>query len=114
MGRAYLAFCDEQERQEILGKIARSDSAEAVLARNSRYVNRVLAMTRESGFGLSFGDSDATLGSVALPIQCDARVMGCINVVFLTCSVPRQSAVRNFVPALQRTVVAIERNLAQH
>jgi IclR family mhp operon transcriptional activator len=113
MGRAYLAFCGAQERAEILDTIARSDAAEAPLARDERYVNRVLETTRASGYGLSFGDTEAAFGSVALPIQTEERVVGCINVVFFTSSVPRQAAVRNFVPALQRAVAAIERNLVQ-
>jgi IclR family transcriptional regulator, mhp operon transcriptional activator len=114
MGRAYLAFCDADEREQILAEIARLGSAEAALARNPRYVQHVLESTRVSGYGFSFGDAEAALGSVALPIQAEERVVGCINVVFFTSSVPKQSAVRNFVPALRRAVAAIERNLAEH
>jgi IclR family mhp operon transcriptional activator len=114
MGRAYLAYCEEEERQEILGKIGRSNSPEAALARNRRYVEQIIETTRAKGYGTSFGDTEANLGSVAMPIRSPERVMGCINVVFFTSSVPRQSAEQKFVPALTRAVAAIERKLAHN
>lgn len=114
MGRAYLAYCDERERREILTHLARTDSADGALARDTRYVNRIIETTRRNGYGLSFGEADSRLGSVALPIQFKERVMGCINVVFFTSAIPQQTAVRKFVPALTRAVAAIERNVVQH
>jgi len=112
MGRAYLAHCSDDEREGLLEKVAASSSPEAALARDADYIQRVIETTRESGYGLSFGDTHARLGSVAMPIRVDERVMGCVNVVFLTGLVARQQAVRKFVPALERAVTAIERNLA--
>ena len=113
MGRAYLAFCCDDERQEFLARVATSDVPDARLARDAGYVKQIVETTREAGYGLSFGEARAGLGSVALPIRADERVMGCINVVFFTGVVARPVAVRNFVPALRRTATAIERNLAQ-
>jgi IclR family mhp operon transcriptional activator len=114
MGRAYLAWCDDAERQEILRRLARSNTSEAALARNRRYVEQVIETTRAQGYGSSFGDAEANLGSVAMPIRSHDRVMGCINVVYFTSAVTRQSAEKKFVPALTRAVSAIQRNLDPH
>jgi IclR family mhp operon transcriptional activator len=76
-------------------------------------VQRIVETTREAGYGVSFGDAKPSLGSVALPIRAAGRVVGGVNVVFLTGVVGRQSAVRKFMPALARAAAAIERNLAQ-
>jgi IclR family mhp operon transcriptional activator len=114
MGRAYLAYCSAHEREALLESVAASRGPEAALARDADYVRRIIHATREAGFGLSFGDTKAALGSVALPIHAERRVMGCVNVVFFTGAVGRQSAVNKFVPALRRAAAAIERNLARH
>jgi len=113
MGRAYLAHCGNDERQEIVARVAASESPEAPLARDGGYVKRIVETTREAGFGLSYGDARPALGSVALPIRADGRVVGGVNVVFFTGVVGRQWAVRNFVPALTRTATTIERTLAR-
>ena len=113
MGRAYLATCSDEERESLLSTIAASTSPDAALARDAGYIRRIIETTREAGYGLSFGDTNSKLGSVAMPICSDERVMGCVNVVFLTGLVARQQAVKKFVPALERAVIAIERNLAQ-
>lgn len=112
MGRSYLAFCEEAERRDILERVAASHSSEARLARDAGYVQRIIESTREAGHGFSFGDTEPSLGSVALPVRADGRVVGGVNVVFLNAFVGRPAAIRTFVPPLARAVTAIERNLA--
>jgi IclR family mhp operon transcriptional activator len=112
LGRAYLAYCSDEEREDILNMVAASGSPEAPLARDAHYVNDVIKTTREAGYGFSFGESIAKLGSVAMPISSNSRILGCVNVVFLTGIVSRQSAVQKFVPALERAVATIQRNLS--
>jgi IclR family mhp operon transcriptional activator len=113
MGRAYLAHCSDDEREQTLERVAASDAPEAPLARDAAYVRRIVETTREAGYGLSFGDAKAALGSVALPIRAQGRVVAGLNVVFFTGVVGRPMAVRKFLPALTRAAGAIERKLAQ-
>jgi IclR family mhp operon transcriptional activator len=111
MGRAYLAFCGEDEREAVLSALARPDSRESRNAGDAAYVERLIETTQDQGYGFSFGDTEARLGSVALPIRRRERAIGCINVVFLTKAVSRQTAVNAYIPPLQRAVAAIERDL---
>jgi IclR family mhp operon transcriptional activator len=111
MGRAYLAYCDEAEREIALAALARSESRESRIARDPSYVERVIETTRSQGYGFSFGDTELRLGSVALPIRIEGVAVGCVNVVFLTKAVARESAAKTYLPPLQRAVDAIERDL---
>lgn len=113
MGRSYLAFCEDGEREAIVERVALSQSPQARLARDPGYVKRIVASTREAGYGFSFGETEPALGSIALPVRSAGRIVGGVNVVFLNAFVGRPSAIKNFVPALSSAVSVIERNLAQ-
>lgn len=64
MGMAYLAFCDDAERRRAAADIAASTSrSDDVLP----HVDRVIAATRERGFGLRVGGKGEDT-SVAVPI----------------------------------------------
>src|SRR5258705_1881740 len=51
VGRAYLAYCPEDERQKILALLRKSDKPENRLARDTRRVDQILAETRAHGYG---------------------------------------------------------------
>lgn len=114
MGRAYLAFCDDAERDTILSALVRSDSLESRIARDHAYVERVIETTRDQGYGFSFGETESRMGSVALPIRKDGLAVGCINVVFLTKAVRRDAAANTYLAPLQRAAAAIEQDLRPH
>ncbi len=113
MGRSYLSFCDDSERQEILTRIANSNSLEAPLAQNKRYVSTIIDETRNAGFGLSFSQAYPTLGAVALPVRSQGHVVGSVNIVFLKAFVGRRVAIEKFTPQLTKAVATIERNLEE-
>jgi IclR family transcriptional regulator, mhp operon transcriptional activator len=93
VGRAYLAFCPEQERQEILGRLRKSDDPADRLARDPKRFDRILADTRARGYGVrdatfTGGNYGATprddgLAAIAVPLLDRARVYGSINILWL-------------------------------
>ena len=111
MGRAYLAFCSEDEREHAIEEITHSLHPECRLASDKDYVKRLVNITRERGYGLSFGESEKRLGSIALPIRSSDHVLACINVVFFRSAVDQETAIRRFLPVLSRNAAAIEQNL---
>lgn len=112
MGRAYISFCEPSEQKKILSGLAKSNSSESILARDEDYVKKIVDQTRSTGYGLSYGESDSLLGSVALPVRSEGSVVGGVNIVFLKAFINRQAAIDKFVPPLQRAAVAIERQLS--
>jgi IclR family mhp operon transcriptional activator len=114
MGRAFLGYCNDSEREMIIRMIADSDRLESSLARDDSYVDRAIRLTREQGFGCSFGESRKTLGSIALPIRIGNEVKACINIVFFRSAVPADAAIRSYLPVLARNAAAIEQGLTTH
>jgi IclR family mhp operon transcriptional activator len=93
MGRAYLAFCPEQERNGILQMLRRSDKPEDQLARDPKRLDRILAETRARGYGTrdpiftggNYGipEIDDGLAAIAVPLLDRTRVHGSINILWV-------------------------------
>lgn len=93
-GRAYLAFCDEPEREAVLERLRASTQPGDAIAHRGAYVTRVLNETRRRGYGLrdpDFGgdydrprrDSDDGRHSLAVPIVVGKSVIGVVNLTWI-------------------------------
>ena len=93
VGRAYLAFCPDKERDDILGKLRKSQKPEDRLARDLKKLERILADTRERGYGIrdpgfvggNYGQApfDDGLAAIAVPLKDGSRVLGSINILWI-------------------------------
>jgi IclR family transcriptional regulator, mhp operon transcriptional activator len=93
VGRAYLAFCPEPERDEILKNLRKSHKPEDRLARDPKRLDKILAETRARGYGTrdpifvggnyGFPPFDDGLAAIAVPLQGSARVHGSINILWI-------------------------------
>jgi IclR family mhp operon transcriptional activator len=93
VGRAYLAFCPEPERERIVRRLSRSDKPDDRLARNPERLRQILKETRERGYGTR--DPTFTggphggpaindqLAAIAVPLLGRRRVYGSINLLWL-------------------------------
>ncbi len=93
VGRAYLAFCPEDEREDILRRLRKSDKPDDRLARDPKRLDRILAETRQRGYGTrdaifiggSHGDlpRDDGLAAIAVPLLDRTRVLGSVNILWV-------------------------------
>lgn len=93
VGRAYLAFCPDKEREAILQKLAKSDQLEDRLARDRKSLDKALAETRQRRYGTRaqsftgklYGEppKDDGLAAIALPLVGHGRVHGSINIMWV-------------------------------
>jgi IclR family mhp operon transcriptional activator len=93
VGRAYLAFCPPKERERILQKLRRSNLPDDRLAGEPRKLERILAETRERGYGTRdpiflggrYGEPplDDHLAAIAVPLRDRTRVHGSINILWI-------------------------------
>jgi IclR family transcriptional regulator, mhp operon transcriptional activator len=93
VGRAYLAFCPEKEREGILQRLRNSDKPEDRLARDPKRLDRILAEVRQRGYatrdptfvGGPYGAPpfDDGLAAIVVPLQDGARVHGSINILWI-------------------------------
>ncbi len=103
MGMAYLAFCDDAERRRAAADIAASTSrSDDVLP----HVDRVIAATRERGFGLRIGGKGEDT-SVAVPIYGATGELIGVLAESSFAVVTTTDDVKHVARALTRTAAAI-------
>jgi len=93
VGRVYLAFCTNKEREAVLRKLRKSDNPVDRLSRDPKRLDRILAETRLRGYGIrdaGFGGGpygsapvDDGLAAIAIPLLDGARVHGSINILWI-------------------------------
>jgi len=116
VGRAYLAFCPDRERERILARLRKSEAAENRLARDTRRFERILADTRQRGYatrdptfaggyyGQPFPDG---LAGIAVPLLDRGRVHGVINIIWVKAARTVDDMVRDHLADLQSAAADI-------
>jgi IclR family mhp operon transcriptional activator len=124
VGRAYLAWCSEKEREEILQRLRKYNRPGDRLAFDSRRLDGILAETRRRGYAkrdASFTGSryegppyDDGLAAIAVALSDRTRVYGSVNILWIKTAftvedfaarhlADLQAAAREIVSSLQRT-----------
>jgi IclR family transcriptional regulator, mhp operon transcriptional activator len=93
VGRAYLAFCPQKEREAILQRLQRSTKTDDQLARDPKRLDAILAETRARGYGTRdpifrgghYGqmEADDGLAAIAVPVFDRTRVRGAMNLLWI-------------------------------
>lgn len=102
-GRAYLTFCPEEERNEILELLRSSSDNFDLLVNKPGYVKKFIKETRHNGYGLRCREHiyDGRTDSVAVPIRLGTRVLGTIGIVGIASAVTGQElADRHLTPLM--------------
>jgi len=117
LGRAYLAFCPDEERERIVATLRTSAAPFDLPARDPRSLARMLASVRRAGYSTPdpaytrtvYNDATSGLG---VPIEADGSVVAALNVVFFANAVARRDAVSSMLPNLREAAGKIGRMLA--
>ncbi|SEC08119.1 transcriptional regulator, IclR family [Rhizobiales bacterium GAS188] len=112
MGRAYLAFCKEEERTRIIARLAETPGYWTDLARHPRLLSKLISETRERGYALmddrySAEVFDTKVWALGVPVANQRQVFACINVVMLRSAISLEDGARQFLAPLQRTAAKI-------
>jgi IclR family mhp operon transcriptional activator len=111
IGRAYLAAADEAEREAMLELLRRRGDRLGALARDTAFVQRLVAQTLERGYAINEGEwlQEADFAAVAVPVHAGQRLLAALNLVFPKAAVSERDLQQRFVPALRRLADAIGR-----
>lgn len=114
IGRAYLSECSDDELAGLLALLQLRDDAVGAIARDSKEVKRLIAETRDLGYGLSDGDWDqqAPFGAMAVPLKCGGRLVGGLNIIFPKSAVSRDELQKRYLPKLKRLAIRIGKDMA--
>jgi IclR family mhp operon transcriptional activator len=120
VGRAYLAFCPDKERDRILALLRKSELPENRLARDPRRFERILTETRMNGYGTrdpAFGggaygrQAPDGLAGIAVPLLDRGRVHGVVNIIWAKAARSIDDMVRDHLIDLQNAAAEIVQSL---
>lgn len=124
VGRAYLAFCPEREREAILQTLRKSAKPEDQLARAPDRLNRILAETRARGYatrdpaftGGHYGGlpTDDGLAAIAVPLLDRSKVHGSINILWIKAAFTVEEFAARHLGDLQAAASEIVESLRSH
>jgi IclR family mhp operon transcriptional activator len=100
VGRAYLAWCPDKEREQILRRLQKSDNPQDRLARDPQRLDRILSDARRRGYatrdpiftGGGYGHSpgggdsppqDDGLAAIVVALSDGSRAYGSINILWI-------------------------------
>jgi IclR family mhp operon transcriptional activator len=112
MGRAFLGFCPEAERDEIIQGM-RADPARAFGEEEERRFRLLLERVRRDGYATRDPRTKPyRTTTMAMPIRDGEAVRALISISFFTPAVPRGEIARQIVAPLRATTTKIEEALA--
>jgi IclR family mhp operon transcriptional activator len=110
LGRAYLAFCDDEERETLLRLLAQSADAEDALAQDRATLDAVIETVRRQGYALRDVSVRPVSNTLAVPVFDARRVIGAIGLTWFSSTMPPDEAVRRYLAPLMH--VATQARLA--
>jgi IclR family mhp operon transcriptional activator len=114
-GRAYLSFCSEKERAEILEYLHTRSDPEDEACLYPKALDTMIATCRRNGYGTRLGEAFVPkTSSISLPILVDDRARACITVVWLTQAMSASRAIKEFFPPLKEAAGVIAKEVAKH
>lgn len=122
-GRAYLAFCPDEEREAVLRRLRERDVAGHELAHDPAAIRRIVTTTRRRGYSVrdpDFGghyskpraQADDGRNSIAMPIRAGSEVIGCVNLTWRKKALTTAQLVGRYGADLRAAVTTIEERLA--
>jgi IclR family transcriptional regulator, mhp operon transcriptional activator len=111
VGRAYLAYCPDKERNQIIAMLRKSDLRDDLPARDPKRVDEILSEVRSKGYatrdpshtGGAYGGANFVdgLAAVAVPLISGQRVHGAINLLWIKTAFPIDEFASVHVSALK-------------
>jgi IclR family mhp operon transcriptional activator len=107
MGRAFLAWCSEDRRREVLGRLSSSRHPYDRLARDRRAVEELLADVRANGFGTRHPGyfvtqpRESRVSAIAVPVFVGESPIGAVNLIWVTRAMAEAEFAREYGPRLR-------------
>ena len=78
------------------------------MARERRFIDDIVAQTKDDGYASSVGGSETGISAIALPIQGGGPVLGSLNLIFFSSSMTPEVAAGRYLPNMKQAVMDIE------
>ena len=122
-GRAYIGFCSQEERDEIVAILKAGDRPEDVFARDPFWLARLVAQTQAQGYGLRdplmTGEVPGSLlmpddgrNSISVPIIVAGQVIAAMNLTWTRRAAAGAQIVNVCLPDLRSAAAEVARGLS--
>ena len=112
MGRAYLAFCPEEERKHLFARF-RNDRSLGFSPEQETFLLHLLKLAREDGYAMRDPRTEPRrMTTVAMPIRSKGLVLALTSITFFSSVVPRHEVVARVVDPLREMIDRIEKTIA--
>jgi len=114
LGRAWLTWCAEEERDATLTLLRERTDAIGEMARDGAYVKRILRETRKRGYAMNRGEwaSESSVTAIGFPVRIGEHAIGAINLVLQNNVVSDREIATRYVPLLRGLAEEISRGAA--
>jgi IclR family mhp operon transcriptional activator len=108
-GRAYLAFCSDEERENVLDSMKAIETERPVGAEVMPFFESGLMVKdiRAQGFATKgrnpYTENPGKTSSIAIPLFDGEELVGSLAVVFFSVAMKMEKAIETFLPDMQRT-----------
>lgn len=113
LGRAYLAFCDNEEQEIILDALALSSNAEDAPARDRVTFQELLRDIRSNGFATRSRTVRPVSQTIAVPILVQNRVVATVGLTFFSSVLTDKKAIATYLADLQELARDVSTRLQQ-
>jgi IclR family mhp operon transcriptional activator len=118
LGRSYLAFCPDAEREKLIATLAVQPGAFTDLARHPRKLQAMLDIIREQGFAVmddaySTKEYGGLVWALAVPVVWAGQIFGSMNIMMLKSAVSPEEAREKFLLPLRETAAKLAQALSQ-
>lgn len=101
LGLAYLAFCDPDEREILIGMALQSGDPENAVARQRKALDATLELVRRQGYALRHPKVRPVSNTLAVPVFDANRAVGAIGLTWFASTMPASEAVERYLAPLQ-------------
>lgn len=119
LGRAWLAFCPDSEREAILADLAKSKRPHDRLVHEAGYVQTIIAETRARGYGtrvpgftLRVRGEEKTDG-IGVPVMMGGRVIACISFIWSLPALNEKKVVKIYLKRVLEAAARIGEEVGQ-
>ncbi|MBJ3816310.1 DNA-binding transcriptional activator MhpR [Shimwellia pseudoproteus] len=113
-GLTWLAFCPDNQRQQLIALLAARPEAEYQLAREPLRLAAILQRARQQGYGENHQSwqQEERIAAIAVPVFDDQHIIGCLNLIYIAKAMTIDQAAAKYLTALQRVARQIQRGMA--
>jgi len=112
LGRAYIAFCPETERQTILSVLRMSNAPTNALAKDEKAVTRLIASIRKRGYASTAPVPGDPATGIAIPIMQGEQAEAALTMRYFGSAMTEAEAARRYLAPMRAAADAISAALA--